>query len=67
MDRRRRDVIYTETMSIRLTPELMRILKEIAADDGMPPAMYARKALVDDMKRRKPGQFEQRHEGDDDA
>ncbi len=53
MDRRRREVIYTERMMLRLTPEEKAALQQAADAEHIPSlAVVARKAIIEWLEQR---------------
>ncbi len=53
MDKRRREVIHTVQITVRLTPEDDAELKEVATQEQIPAAILARNWITGELKRRK--------------
>jgi len=66
MDKRRREVIHTVQITVRLTPEDDAELKDIAVKEQIPAAILARNWITGELKRRKVAPSSSRHDNGDD-
>jgi len=69
MDKRRREVIHTVQITVRLSPEDNVDLKDIAEEEQIPVAILARNWISSELKRHKAthGHTPTRHQSDDDT
>jgi len=67
MDKRRREVIHTVQITVRLSPEDNVDLKGIAEEEQIPVAILARNWITSELKRHKAKHGHVSHNSDDDT